>query len=79
MTPHQRYLASIVGKLLLLAIGLGAAWGMLNATVAGKLDTTRFVADSINTSNALHEIKAGVDEANARLRELVCRNRPGCR
>lgn len=81
MTPQQKdSLLSILRWLAPALIAAGVAWAALGARVESKLDTERFVRDSVNKAAALQRIEWGVNEANSRLREMSCADgRPGCR
>jgi hypothetical protein len=82
MTQQTRSQLQRIGlDAILLAFAVGVAWGVSKAQLAQKLDTDRFVVDSINKANVLREMLDGVREANGRLREIQCGvpPRPGCR
>lgn len=74
-------------ELAAIILGVGIAWGVLTAQVAGKLDRADFVADSVKVHGELDAVLERVDrtnsalsETNARLREILCVERPaGCR
>ena len=65
---------SIAWQLGAALVAIAVGWSALQANVSelqhGKLDVERFVVDSINTSRDLKEIRAGVNEANDRLKEI---------
>lgn len=79
-TKNRLELAAIV-------LGVGIAWGVLTAQVAGKAEQSDFVADTTRVHSDLRSLmervdrtNAAVTETNARLREIICIEKPaGCR
>lgn len=82
MTERAKRNLEIAGTIL----AIGIAWGLMTATVSGKVDYSSFKADSIEVRSeirsilkAVNETNAALTETNSRLKELVCEGRPGCR
>lgn len=83
MTARQRDLLQWILAIAAPLVAIGVLWGTTTAAVAGKLDASRFVADSTRRDtetrlqfqilrDELTAIRTGQDETNTRLREIAC-------
>lgn len=72
----SRVMEEWVWRIVPIIFAVAAAWVTMKMTVQSlerdKLDTWRFLADSIDNAHTLDDISRGVREANGRLREIQC-------
>jgi hypothetical protein len=86
------FFVDLAWKLIPVIVAITASWVVMKSAIVDlqkeKLDSVRFVADSITNSYRLRDIQSGVerandgvDEANERLKEIQCGlpAKPGCR
>jgi hypothetical protein len=80
MTEKQRRTTAwISGGALALVFGAGAAWRDIGARVDAKLDSTRFVQDSIARAKDTDVVLKKLDDIAARLSAIYCDGKPvGC-
>lgn len=81
MSPaaKERWIAiamSAAASAIPLLVAIGIAWASLGAQVSGKLNTDRFLVDSISTHGGLDDVKASLDRLNTTWTKLYCRDHP---
>lgn len=84
--PARKILRVVSWAALVAAFSMGTAWATQQSALDGKLDASRFVADSANRVlrdsllfGELRAIRATGDKTAVRVRDIYCADKPaGC-